>query len=482
MNNLVVYAFNTRYEIHNYELGQVPQLERELSIWDDSTHRLLPKYYYDDENHILCIPRGYDFYKLETMVGKPITYKKDSNPRKKASFTMVVPPKKEYADIQKESVRFLAGIEEYGRMSGESQLVLSLPPGIGKTYCAIAACSILQTKVMVIVGTDDLRKQWKEKIVEYTKLPNQSICAISGSKTLDMLEEAKETKIANYAFYITTHSTLRSYMKNRGFNALNQLFIKMGVGVKIVDEAHLQYLNILNIDYSTNVWKTFYLTATFNQSDKIEDILFQRAFNKIFKLYKTPSSRKHVIYIAGIFSTGANPIEREALKGTKGLDKCRYIDYEIDKGNILKVYAYFIDLLIRKKRIEGKTLVLSSKKSSCDLLKELTDDLLPAYASCVHYSGNKVDDFEPYGIIFATPKMLGTGNDIAGLRAIINLEPIRSPRNTLQIFGRLREYAPDMDTYYIELVDKSIPPVASMLRDRIKLLKDSCKNFMQVKF
>ena len=138
--------------------------------------------------------------------------------------------------------------------------------------------------------------------------------------------------------------------------------------------------------------------------------------------------------------------------------------------------------MIRKKRIEGKTLVLSSKKSSCDLLKELTDDLLPAYASCVHYSGNKVADFEPYGIIFATPKMLGTGNDITGLRAIINLEPIRSPRNTLQIFGRLREYAPDMDTYYIELVDKSIPPVASMLRDRIKLLKDSCKNFMQVKF
>ena len=480
MNQLTAYAFNTRYEIHNYELGDLPQLEKEMSTWDDINYKSLPKYYYDDENHILYIPRGYDFYKLETMIGRPIAYKKEANPRKKASFTMVVPPKKGYEDIQKESVRFLAGIEEYSRMNGESQLVLSLPPGTGKTYCAIAACSLLQTKVMIIVGTDDLRKQWKAKIMEYTKLPRNSICTIDGARTLDMIENAKESKIANYVFYVTTHSTLRSYMKNKGFYSLNPLFQKMGIGIKIIDEAHLQYLNILNIDYATNVWKTFYLTATFSQSEKMEDILFQRAFNKVFKLYKSPSVRKHVIYIAGIFSSKANAIEKEGIKGRKGLDKCKYISYEIDKGEILKAYLYFIDLLICRKKIEGKTLVLSSKKSSCDLLKDLTSEILPAYSSCVHYSGNKVDNFDPYGIIFATPKMLGTGNDISGLRVIINLEPIRSPRNTLQIFGRLREYAPDMDTYYIELVDKSIPSVMSMFRDRVKLLKDLCKNFMQV--
>ena len=478
MNKLDIYAYNSRFEIHNYELGDLPQLEKTFSVWEDITHCSLPKYHYDEDNRILYIPRGYDYYKLEVMVGKSVVYKKESNEKKKVNFTINTPPRE---NVQKESVRFLAGLEEYSRMRGESQLVLSLPPGTGKTYCAIAACSLLQTKTMVIVSTDDLRNQWKEKIKEYTNLPKSSICIIKGPKEMQELGKIKESKLKNHVFYITTHSTLRSYMNTHGFYSLNPLFEKLGIGIKIVDEAHLQYLNILKIDYATNVWKTFYLTATFGQSEKIEDILFQNAFNKVFKLYKKSSSRKHVIYIAGLFSSRANAIEKESVKGRKGLDKCRYISYELEKGDILKAYEYFIDLLIRKKMIEGKTLVLSSKKESCDILKEFTEQLLPSYSSCVHYSGNKVDDFGPYGIIFATSKMLGTGNDISGLRAIINLEPIRSPRNTLQIFGRLREYSSDKDTYYIELVDKSIPPVASMYRDRVNLLKNLCKQFIPVK-
>ena len=479
MNKLIAYAFNTRFEIHNYELGDIPRLERELSLYDDINHKVLPKYHYDEDAKILYIPRGYDFAKIESFVSKSIVYKKCPNERKKSSFTVIKPPRN---TIQKEAVRFLVGLEEYNRMKGESQQVLSLPTGEGKTYCAIAACSVLGTKTMIIVGTDDLRKQWKTKIMEYTGLPQSSICTISGSQTISRLLKMTERKIANYAFFITTHSTLRSYMKSEGFHSLNPFFEKMGIGVKIIDEAHMQYLNILMIDYATNVWKTFYLTATFGQSEKVEDTLFQRAFHKVFKLSVAPSNRKHVIYIGAIFSTRANAVEKEAVHGRKGLDKYKYIDYEIQKGKILEVYQYFIDLFIRKQKLEGKILILSSKKESCDILKEFTDELLPAYSKCVHYSGNKVDDFEPYGIIFATPKMLGTGNDISGLRAIISMEPIRSQRNTLQIFGRLREYSSDKDTYYVEIVDKSIPSVSSMYRDRKKLLNDLCKKFMQVEF
>ena len=149
---------------------------------------------------------------------------------------------------------------------------------------------------------------------------------------------------------------------------------------------------------------------------------------------------------------------------------------------MLEVYQYFINLFIEKQKLEGKILVLSPKKESCDILKEYTEKLLPEYNTCVHYSGNKVDNFYPYGIIFATSKMLGTGNDIDGLRVIINMEPIRSPRNALQVFGRLREYSYDKDTYYVEIIDKSIPSVSSMYRDRKKLLGDLSKKFIQVEF
>lgn len=477
MTGLSVYAYNTRYEIHNYNLGDIPIIEKELSLWDDVYYRPIPKYHYDEERKILYVPRGYDYVKLSELTGTSIVYKREANPRKKASYSLLMPPKN---DIQKEAVRFLAGLEEYDRMKGESQQVLSLPTGEGKTYCSIAGCCMLGVKALVIVGTDDLRKQWKQKITEYTGLPSSSICMIIGRRSIDAIHKASDKKIGNYAFYITTHTTLQSFMKTDGFDKLNPLFEKMGIGVKIIDEAHLQYQNILMIDYATNVWKSIYLTATFGQSEKVDDILFQRAFNKIFKLSKEPTNRKHVIYIAAMFSSKANAVEKESVKGRKGLDKYKYISYEIDKGFILTHYEYFINLLLKNWKLEGKLVVLSPKKESCDLLKEITSNILPDYSSCVHYSGNKVENFDEYGIIFATPKMLGTGNDISGLRAIINLEPIRSKRNTLQLFGRLREYAPDKDTYYVELIDKSIPSVSSMHRDRRGILMELCKKYMQV--
>ena len=471
------YAYNTRYEIHNYELGDIPKLEKEFSLWDDVYHRAIPKYHYDEEKKILFLPRGYDYIRLETYIGKPLVYKKECNPRRKVTFPIMSPPRNE---VQKEAVRFLSGFEEYKRMAGESQQVLSLPTSAGKTYCAISACSLLNTVTMVIVGTDDLRKQWRDRIKEYTKLPDSSICLISGRPVIEKLLKYKERKLANYAFYITTHTTLRSYMNSAGFDSLNPLFEKLGIGIKIVDEAHLQYLNTFVIDYATNVWKTFYLTATFAQSEQFEDALFQRAFNKVFKLRIAPPERKHVIYIALLFSSRANTVEKMAMKGKKGLSKHKYIEYALQSGAILEPYRYIINLFINRMRLEGKILVLSPKQDSCDILKQVTDEMLPNYATCVHYSGNKVDNFEPYGIIFATSSMLGTGNDIKGLRAIINLEPIRSKRNTLQVWGRLRMYAENKDTYYVEIVDKSIPSVMDMFRDRRKLLGDYCKQYNEV--
>lgn len=471
------YAFNTRYELHHYDLGDIPKLENEFSIWDDLYHRKIPKFHYDEDLRILFIPRGYDYLKLEAYIGKPITYKKESNPRKKITFPIMSPPRN---DVQKESVRFLSGNEEYKRMSGESQQVLSLPTSAGKTYCSIAACSLLNTVSMIIVGTDDLRRQWKNKIIQYTRLPESAVCTISGRPAIDKLMDAKDKRLSKYAFYITTHTTLRSYMTSNGFYSLNQLFVKLGIGVKIIDEAHLQYLNTLMIDYATNVWKTFYLTATFNQSEKHEDALFQRAFNKVFKLRIAPQDRKHVIHIGLLFSTRSSAAEKLSLKGKLGLNKHLYIEYEIRRQKILEPYQYIIDLFINKMRLEGKILVISPKKDSCDFFKQVTDEMLPGYSTCVHYSGNKVDDFQPYGIIFATYSMLGTGNDIAGLRAIINLEPIRSKRNTLQLWGRLRMYAEDKDTYFVDIADKSIPPALSMFKDRRTLLAELSKQYIEV--
>ena len=142
---------------------------------------------------------------------------------------------------------------------------------------------------------------------------------------------------------------------------------------------------------------------------------------------------------------------------------------------MISVLKEILRLFIEKRRIEGKIVLLSSKKDSCDALKDLVSDLYPAYSSCVYYTGNKRDDFKEFGIICATPQMLGVAIDIPGLRLVVNLEPTRSTVNTMQIIGRLREFSPDKDTYYIELVDKAFSNVWDMYKIRLKFLSSVVK-------
>ena len=55
-----IYAYGTHYEIMDYELGEFPKLEKDLSLWDDIRYEVIPKYYYDESTKIFYVPRGYD--------------------------------------------------------------------------------------------------------------------------------------------------------------------------------------------------------------------------------------------------------------------------------------------------------------------------------------------------------------------------------------------------------------------------------------
>lgn len=478
-----LYAYNTKYEIHDYDLGDIPRLENDMSVWDQNSYfpgtgHYDPKYYYDEENRILYVPRGYDKMKLEALVGKPAVNKRVCTNKDKVSYSITVPPKN---DAQKESVRFLTGMKEYRKMGKEHQLILSLPTGAGKTYCAISACSILETRVMVVVGTDNLRKQWARQILQFTNLSESSIYMINGTKSIEKLYNMNRRQFEEYAFFITTHSSLRSYVRTNGFGSLDSLFDKLGIGVKIIDEAHLQYLNTMFVDYSTNVWKTFYLTATFSQSTENVDEMFQKAFKNVFRLKLQNTNRKHVIWWRVKFSSKSNAVDKLFIKGTRGFNKFNYIEYEMSKDALKRVFEELMKFFIGRMKLEGKILVLSAKKESCEYFKSVLNDLYPDYSACCHYTFNKVDDFAPYGVIFATSSMLGTGEDIAGLRLIVNLEPMSSKRNTVQIVGRLREYSADKDTYYVEPIDVSFPIVTRMLPKRESVLKDIVKEAVDVK-
>ena len=69
-----------------------------------------------------------------------------------------------------------------------------------------------------------------------------------------------------YGWLTTFHAVRAVEPKKNGWENLNRFFEHIRVGIKVFDEAHLHFKSIMKVDLNTNVYKTFYLTATFERT------------------------------------------------------------------------------------------------------------------------------------------------------------------------------------------------------------------------
>ena len=189
-----IYAFGTHYEILDYELGQFPKLEKDLSLWDDIRYQVIPKYYYDKDSKILYVPRGYDPNILADHYKTFINFTSEPTQKKKVNFTLHCFPKN---SAQKEAVRFLSGKNEYSHLYNDTQQVLTMPPGEGKTYCTISALSLLGYRSIVIINTITLRDQWQEKFIEYTGLDESCIRILGSVSDIEKMIMSKNKRKLN---------------------------------------------------------------------------------------------------------------------------------------------------------------------------------------------------------------------------------------------------------------------------------------------
>ena len=472
-----IIARRTHYEIHGYMLGSYPKIEEMFYIWDQSRYQRTNYYYYDEDEQILYLPRGLDPLFLKNETGLPVVEDTTYNPSLPATFNVMIEPRD---SAQKESVRFLLGKNEYVYTKNSSQLVLSLPGGGGKTYCMVSAMSFFRMKSIIIVHNEKIRSQWVDRIQSYTNLPKSSINVLTSTEKTHQFMSGKksvEKELSKSSCFICTHRLLTNYISKYGFHSLNELFIKLGIGIKIIDEAHKEFKSTLMLDYATNVGKTFYLTATFKRSDYKEDTIYQRSFHQVYKLVRSDEEIGHernVKYVAYLVKSNISPVQEAHLTVRKRFNVHRYFEFEMDNMELFSTVSYWLDWYYNKNGFTGKAFVLSSKKDSCDLCDKIAKTTCPDKKSSVHYTGNKVDISE-YDIISATDMMLGTGTDLGDLNLIINLVPIGSSANIDQIIHRLMRGNNMDDAYYIEGIDASVSQVVRMFQRRVKVIRKIVK-------
>ena len=347
------------------------------------------------------------------------------------------------------------------------------------SYVTLASATQLSERILIITHNTGLKKQWIRTATDMFDYKKDELLDISGS---EVMESIAKGDIPTADVYFVNHQTLRSYLSQYGGFQLSNFFKKLKIGIKVYDEAHLEFANILLMDYFSNTNRTWYLTATFDRSDKTESKCFQLAFSSLDTFGEKESrehTEKHVIYHAVYFKSRPDPYQMRQINRYGNMTTASYGHWAFLRDPNESAYAIIKTLVDKTKDLEGKTLIFVPLIEAVDLVtKKLKLDFPDKEVGAYH---SKVDRDEKESvlkrdIIVSTIKSCGTGRDIPGLRVLICLEPIASKVQTHQMLGRLRKYGTDMSTYFYDCIDISIPPCNWYWKSRMKVIPNLVKS------
>jgi superfamily II DNA or RNA helicase len=467
-------VYNTHIEVYPYAKDDFPIIEEMYTATDKYTGKDYPCGYLID-NSKLYLPRGTSIARLESLTEARANYLNEADEwdDMESHVDSLYDPRD---DFQEACIRFLKG--------PETQLSLNAATGLGKTFCVCYAINQLKIKALIITPNEGLKQQWINTFHKMIGFRANKLINIAGSNIMDAI---MDDLVKPADIYFVNHQTLRSYLSQNNGYKLHQFFKKLKVGVKVYDESHMEFANILLMDFFSNTRRTWYLTATFDRSDKTESVCFKRAFNSVIGYGETQSEqvvRKHVIYHVVNINSRISPKHRAWLLGYPAFTAAKYGKYAFFDDPSDTAYKAILKILDKIKNVEGKIMIFVPLIDAVDrIVKDLKKDFPEKSVGAYHskMSKDEKDDTErKKDIIVSTIKSCGTGKDIKGLRNVICLEPVASKVVIQQMIGRLRPYAPDKDTYYWDVVDRSIPPMTWWFRGRMKKAETLVKKVVNI--
>lgn len=461
-------VYNTHMELYPYVKDDFPIIEKDFTSVDKFSGAEVPCGYMIDDGK-LFLPRGAHIGKIERLCNLKANYITKSDPMEKMNrkHYSIIEPRD---DLQKEAIKFLK--------EDSHQQSLTIRTGGGKTVVVALATTELGLRTLIITPNERLKQQWISTYSKNFDYRPKELMNIAGSA---IMEGIMEDLYDACDVYFVNHQTLQSYVTANNGYVLHKFFKKLNIGIKVYDESHMHFGNIISTDFHSNTDRTWYLTATFSRSDKTEAECFKRAFNSVNEfgyIQSSMSAIKHVIYHAIRFNSRISPKDRPIAIPFGGMTAVSYGKYAFFRDQNKTAYNIILKILNILDNVEGKILIFVPLIDAVDditssLKKDYPNKSVAAYHSKI--SRDEKESAEKKDIIVSTIKSCGTGVDIKGLRAVICCEPIASKVVAEQMFGRIRPYKVEedgkeviKDTYFFDCIDVSIPPCNFWWRARFK--------------
>lgn len=465
----------------------------EMFEYEDEYEEVIKKlgYVLRDDNDTLYFNKGVDIDYLRRTLGnaKIINHQPSESEDMIFEYEEIIPPRDEE---QVEMINFVAAEAEWAKSKDQSQIFTIAKTGVGKTFTSCVGAATYRKKTLVICHRSELLKQWRSTFIEKVGMDDSDIHTLT---TEDFLA-AEQLQLDLGDVYLLSHQTFRFALKamDGDFERIAKAIENLGIGLKIIDEAHLEFHNIILIDMAMNVKRNLYLTATDGRSSKEEDRIFKYVFTKALKFTKSAKHDKKWIEYCSIFINTHVPFQvvKYQLENGRGMNATKYGKAVIQRDR-QKTHFHTINELLRlifTKDQHAKVLIFMPLIDLCDELEFFINTNLnkdPSFDYDLrigtinsHNTKSENDYSAKCDVIISTILSCGTGKDIPGLTDIICCSPFKSSITCQQVLGRLRYYGKNCG--YWDIIDESVKMDMIFAKLRSKTIKKIALSMSSMQF
>ncbi len=468
----------TGVEIQPYEKRQCKLIEYQTSYLEKNRHTIVPVSGFFNSEDESFLTYKMPIEKLRNMFPTYDVVKRSSSPSRHFG-PVIIPTNFELRPEQRDIFNDMM-------TCSQTEMFVNIPTATGKTVMGVYYISMKRVVTLISCPTSKILDQWINTAMDMG-FDSSRFKVIGNSELLNQMYD--NPKNFNYDIYFIKPALMTIYGNKHGFGKLGHIFSNLGIGIKIIDEAHLNMGATIRLNAVTSIAQTVYMSADFYKASYFVRDQFMKVFGNVH-LIRLPDDTlvelKHITAVMCEFDSMPDTLDMLSVtaKNKYAWNHWAYARYEFEKGEIINYIKEILNGIVSKSKPSEngyyKILILVQLKEHVDLLYGILQNEYGDVRNVGRYHSD-VPPEEQEGclskdIIISTYKAFSTGVNVVSpeIQHVISTSPVDVVTHN-QAAGRCRPI-PNTHSYYwilediaFEFCKSNINKTASYLRNsRVK--------------
>ena len=336
--------------------------------------------------------------------------------------------------------------------------LVTLYTGGGKSYVSMQYASNIGKRVIYLLRPAFMDKWW-EDVHNTLELKKGDVVTVNGSDQLKgLLGMFSEPGYQLPKIILLSNKTYQSYLKlyeeygreilDMGYDCLPEdLYAHLGVGIRFIDEVHLDFHLNFKADMYTNIPKAVAMSASLVNQNPFLLRMYNIAYPQNDR-YKSPPPKKYIEAKAVFYKLQPNRRPQTSWPGRTDYSHGAFEKWIMKDEDLFDNYLAMLDNVIKGSYIAdykpGDRLLVfcysidMATRMAEYLTEQYPDKTVERYVEDDEYANVMEPDIRVSTVLSA-----GTGIDIKKLKVAIMTTAISSEQSNIQALGRLRELKDD---------------------------------------